>query len=79
MQVGLYRTRHKPLSNPIAGPVAQSVEHWTPCGGSTHRGYKSLGFEAQWALYVYGTPAAGCYRLQPVEVGEGPAVRGNVR
>ena len=36
-----------------AGPVAQSVERWTPCGGSTRPGFKSPGFEARRAPDVY--------------------------
>ena len=35
------------------GPVAQSVERWTPCGGSTRPGFKSPGFEARRAPDVY--------------------------
>ena len=37
----------------VAGPVAQSVERWTPCGGSTRPGFKSPGFEARRAPDVY--------------------------
>ena len=36
-----------------AGPVAQSVERWTPYGGSICPGYKSSGFEARRAPDVY--------------------------
>ena len=35
------------------GPVAQSVERWTPCGGSTRPGFESLEFEARRAPDVY--------------------------
>ena len=37
----------------VAGPVAQSVERWAPCGGSTRPGFKSPGFEARRAPDVY--------------------------
>ena len=39
-------------------PVAQFVERWTPCGGSTRPGYKSppRGFEARRALDIYEPP-----------------------
>ena len=36
-----------------AGPVAQSVERWTPYGGSIRPGFKSPGFEARRAPDVY--------------------------
>ena len=36
-----------------AGPVAQSVERWTPYGGSICPGFKSPGFEARRAPDVY--------------------------
>ena len=39
-----YRTSINP-AGPV-GSVAQSVERWTPCGGSTRPGFKSPGFEA---------------------------------
>ena len=35
------------------GPVAQSVERWTPYGGSICPGFKSPGFEARRAPDVY--------------------------
>ena len=37
----------------LAGPVAQSVERWTPYGGSIRPGFKSPGFEARRAPDVY--------------------------
>ena len=37
----------------IAGPVAQSVERWTPYGDSIRPGFKSPGFEAPRAPDVY--------------------------
>ena len=37
----------------LAGPVAQSVERWTPYGGSVRPGFKSPGFEARRAPDVY--------------------------
>ena len=64
----------------IAGPLAQSVELWKPCGGSTRPGYKSPEFEARRSLDVYGphdTPGithvmvAICGRPKPSEVNEG--------
>ena len=36
-----------------AGPVAQSVERWTPYGGSIRPSFKSPGFEARRAPDVY--------------------------
>ena len=45
----------------LAGPVAQSVESWAPCVGSTRSCCKSSRFEARWALDVYETPGEyGC-------------------
>ena len=38
---------------PVAGPVAQSVERWSPYGGSICLGFKSPGFEARRAPDVY--------------------------
>ena len=38
---------------PFAGPVAQSVEHWTLRGERTRPGKKCPGFEARRALDVY--------------------------
>ena len=35
------------------GPVAQSVERWTPYGGGIRPGFKSPGFEARRAPDVY--------------------------
>ena len=40
-------------SGTYSGPVAQSVERWTPCGGSICPGFKSPGFEARRAPDVY--------------------------
>ena len=37
----------------VAGPVAQSVERWTPYGSSIRPGVKSPGFEARRAPDVY--------------------------
>ena len=37
----------------FAGPVAQSVERWSPYGGSICPGFKSPGFEARRAPDVY--------------------------
>ena len=37
----------------FAGPVAQSVERWTPYGGSIRPGFKSSGFEARRAPDIY--------------------------
>ena len=42
-------------------PVAQWVERWTPCGGSTRPGYESPGFEARQARDVYETPGGYGY------------------
>ena len=45
-----------------AGPVAQSVERWTPRGESTPRpGEKGPGFEARRALDVIGSPGGYGY------------------
>ena len=41
-------------------PVAQLVEHWTPCGESTRPGYESPLIQA-WALDIYEPPDGyGC-------------------
>ena len=34
----LYKLLHSDIYYYYAGPVAQSVERWTPCGESTHPG-----------------------------------------
>ena len=59
---------HKRRSIPLnAGPVAQSVERWTPCGGSTRPGFKSPGFEARRAPDVYRASCGyGCGWWQAV-------------
>ena len=50
-----------------AGPVAQSVERWTPCGDSTRPGFKSPGFEARRAPDVYRASCGyGCGWWQAV-------------
>ena len=41
------------LTTNRADSVAQSVERWTPCDGSTRPGFKSPGFEARRAPDVY--------------------------
>ena len=47
-------SRAEPPDKPRqAGPVAQSVERWTPYGGSIRPGFKSPGFEARRAPDVY--------------------------
>ena len=43
------------------GPVAQSVERWTPRGESTRPGKKGPGFEARRALDVYEPPGGYGY------------------
>ena len=45
----------------FAGPVAQLVERWTPCGESTRPGQKGPGFEARRALDVYQPPGGYGY------------------
>ena len=69
--------------NPVvtAGPVAQSVERWTPCGESTRPGQKGPGFEALdvyvWASWrVWLRFVLDHSQMKSVR---GPAVRGYVR
>ena len=40
------------LAHPFAGAVAQSVERWAPCGGSTRPGLMST-FEARRVIDAY--------------------------
>ena len=40
----------------LAGPVAQSVERWTPRGERTRPGKKGPVFEARQALDIYEPP-----------------------
>ena len=65
------------LVHPFTGPVAHSVERWTPCGGSTRPGYESPGFEARRALDIYEPPDR--YGRNQVKSVRGPAVRGYER
>ena len=51
--LNLTKLSQQHLNNVSAGPVAQSVERWTPYGGSIRPGVKSPGFEARRAPDVY--------------------------
>ena len=62
-----------------AGPLAQSVERWTPCGESTRPGLKGPGFEARRALDVYEPPGGLVAGRSQAKSVRGPAVRGYVR
>ena len=46
---------------PVAGPVAQSVEHQTPRGERTRPGKRGTGFEARRVLDVYEHPGGYGY------------------
>ena len=51
----------------FVGPVAQSVERWTPRDEKTHPGKQGPGFEARRPLDIYKPPGGyGCGWWQAV-------------
>ena len=48
----MMRFRQENPKGSSVGPVAQSVERWTPSGEITRPGYKAPGFEARQAFDV---------------------------